>query len=98
MTTDLLSMFHEWLFDATKRGQATVRELMEDISIMRKNKCDCAGLPDNGITCQQWLERLATTGCAVRLDAEGKPAHDGLWWAWGQGTKAVKETQNSLFG
>lgn len=47
MTTDPLSTFHEWLFDATKRGQA---------------------------------------------------AHDGLWWAWGQGTKAVKETQASLFG
>jgi hypothetical protein len=68
-----LDAFHLWLFDATKAGPMTVVEIMADIDTLRRGCCDVQGLPTDGITCQQWLTRLAEQGRAKRLNAAGQP-------------------------
>lgn len=89
--------FHLWLFDATKHGPLTVVQIVGDVAVMMANGCDCSGLPTDGITCQQWLERLATQGRAVRLNGKGEPDTAGSYWRWAEGVAAVKVVQRQLF-
>jgi hypothetical protein len=90
MSTDHIAAFHQWLFDATKHEPLTVRQIMEDIGTMRRNDCNCDGLPANGIECQEWL---------VKLEAHGRAARVGSYWKWAPGKPvALKAEQGSLFG
>lgn len=89
-----LDALHDWL---SRYGRATVIDMMRDLNgdgdepgLRKLNPGKYDDLPDNGITCQQWLERLEADGRAVR---------DGSFWRWAPGReKSPAEKQGSLFG
>lgn len=89
--------FHLWLFDATKHGPLTVVQIVGDVGVMRANGCDITGLPTDGITCQQWLAKLAEQGRAKRLNGKSEPDAAGSYWRWAEGVAAVKVEQRTLF-
>lgn len=96
-----LDPFHAWLRDANLRfGAVTVVQLMDEIGSLRQavGLATYANLPTDGITCQQWLERLASQGLARWLNAKGDADTQGTYWRWAEAHPAIKESQRSLFG
>lgn len=90
-----LESLHAWLFDQCKSGgRANVIDMMSELAGLRRgpNPKSYDDLPFDGITMQEWLERL---------EREGKAVRDGSWWRWADGKPVVvkaKESQGSLFG
>ncbi len=88
-----LDALHNWLFDRCKsEGRANVIDMMNELAGLRRaNPTAYGDLPQDGITMQQWLERLERDGRAVR---------DGSWWRYSEGRPVVVkpvEKQSSLF-
>ena len=66
--------FHEWLFHATKHGSVSVIDIMDDVADYGERLP--AFMPNNGITCQEMLERLELKGMAKRNEPRGS------LWRW----------------
>lgn len=83
--------FHDWLFHKCRRGPTNVLDIMDDVKDYGEHLPDW--MPNNGISCQEMLERLERLGMAKR---------NGSWWMWAEKPEQVvvkaKETQGSLFG
>ncbi len=82
MTLDeRLDRLHAWI---ASLGAFTVRELVGELITLRKHSGaeQYAGLPEDGISCQELLERL---------EKQGRAKREGTIWRWQEGRKEPKQ-------